>query len=322
MGRVTSRAIVQINMSSFRRTESSNDTSFGVDDSVSVDKNLLLAIPKKGRLYERCMKLLEGAGIEFYRPNRLDVAQCTTLPITLVFLPAADIASYVGEGNVDIGITGIDVVEESLVDVNNILDLGFGKCKLALQAPVKSNYSDASQLVGRRIVTSFPNLTKKFFENLNDAGEKTQIKYVSGSVEAACGLGLADAVVDLVETGTTMRAAGLCVVSDILTTSAVLVSSKSSKHEELINIVKKRFEGYITSTKFMLIQYNISRDKLPDAIRITPGKRSPTVSSLDGEDAVAVSALVNKNDTATLMDRLETVGATDIMLFSLSNSRM
>ena len=322
MGRVTSRALVQINMSSFRRTESSNDTSFGVDDSVSVDKNLLLAIPKKGRLYERCMKLLEGAGIEFYRPNRLDVAQCTTLPITLVFLPAADIASYVGEGNVDIGITGIDVVEESLVDVNNILDLGFGKCKLALQAPVKSSYTDASQLVGRRIVTSFPNLTKKFFENLDVAGEKTQIKYVSGSVEAACGLGLADAVVDLVETGTTMRAAGLCVVSDILTTSAVLISSKSSKHEELINIVKKRFEGYITSTKFMLIQYNISRDKLPDAIKITPGKRSPTVSSLDGEDAVAVSALVNKNDAATLMDRLETVGATDIMLFSLSNSRM
>ena len=107
--------------------------------------------------------LLEGAGIEFYRPNRLDVAQCTTLPITLVFLPAADIASYVGEGNVDIGITGIDVVAEAQVDVDNLLDLGFGKCKLALQAPSTSNYTDPKQLAGHRIVTSFPNLTKKFF---------------------------------------------------------------------------------------------------------------------------------------------------------------
>lgn len=305
-----------------RRSQSTSDTSFGIDGSISDDKNLLLAIPKKGRLNEQCMKLLEGAGIEFYRPNRLDVAQCTTLPITLVFLPAADIASYVGEGNVDLGITGTDVVEESLVDVNNILELGFGKCKLALQAPLASNYTDASQLAGHRIVTSFPNLARKFFSEFDTAEKETQIKYVSGSVEAACGLGLADAVVDLVETGTTMRAAGLCIVSDILSTQAVLISSKSSAHNELISKVKKRFEGYVTSTKFMLIQYNISRSRLSDAIKITPGKRSPTISSLEGEDAVAVSALINKKDTALIMDELEIAGATDIMLFMLNNSRM
>lgn len=307
-----------------RRNDSASDTSFGVDATVSVGRNMLLAVPKKGRLNEQCMKLLDGAGIDFYRPNRLDVAECTSLPITLVFLPAADIAKYVGEGNVDLGITGTDVVEESLVDVNNLLELGFGKCKLALQAPTASNYVDASQLTGHRIVTSFPNLAKKFFDQFDTAERKTQIKFVSGSVEAACGLGLADAVVDLVETGTTMRAAGLCVVSEILSTQAVLISSKSSKHDELISKVRKRFEGYITSTKFMLIQYNISRGKLPEAVKITPGKRSPTVSSLEGddEDAVAVSALVSKNDTASLMDKLESVGATDIMLFALNNSRM
>ena len=305
-----------------KRNGSASDSSFGVDASISVSKNMLLAVPKKGRLNEQCMNLLNGAGIEFYRPNRLDVAECTSLPITLVFLPAADIAKYVGEGNVDLGITGTDVVEESLVDVNNLLELGFGKCKLALQAPVASNFVDASQLAGHRIVTSFPNLAKKFFDQFDTAESKTQIKFVSGSVEAACGLGLADAVVDLVETGTTMRAAGLCVVSEILSTQAVLISSKSSKHDQLISKVRKRFEGYITSTKFMLIQYNISRDKLLEAIKITPGKRSPTVSSLEGEDAVAVSALVRKNDTASLMDRLESVGATDIMLFALNNSRM
>merc|ERR1711871_432830 len=247
------------------------------------------------------MGFVEAAGLEFTRPERVDVAMVTNLPITLVFLPASDIAQYVGEGNVDIGITGEDIVAESGVTVTTALKLGFGKCKMALQVPEEHGARPLSDYVGARIVTSFPTIAEKFFAPLDAAATaggvptKTEIKYLSGSVEAACGLGLADAVVDLVETGTTMRAAGLCVVSDILTTSAVLVSSKSSKHEELINIVKKRFEGYITSTKFMLIQYNISRDKLPDAIKITPGKRSPTVSSLDGEDAVAVSALVNKN---------------------------
>jgi ATP phosphoribosyltransferase len=305
-------------------SSSNSTTSFGiVDESDSTEqRRLILAIPKKGRLNEQCMKLLAGAGIEFHRPNRLDVAQCTTLPITLVFLPAADIASYVGEGNVDVGITGIDVVEESLVDVNRILDLGFGKCKLSVQAPVKSNFTDSSELAGGRIVTSYPNLAKKFFDQYDTAEKHTQIKFVSGSVEAACGLGLADAVVDLVETGTTMKAAGLCIVDHVLSSQAILISSKTSTHSDLITKVKKRFEGYITSTKFMLIQYNVSRSSLKDALVLTPGKRSPTISSLEGEDAVAVSALISKDDTAVLMDKLENVGATDIMLFSLSNSRM
>jgi len=147
------------------------------------------------------------------------VALCVGLPITLVFLPAADIAKYVGEGNVDIGITGIDIVQESNVEVQHIMDLGFGKCKLCVQAPVSSRIKDVADLAGGRIVTSFPDVTKAFFKPYDEArGVTTRVNFVSGSVEAACGLGLADAVVDLVETGTTMRAAGLEVVHDILST--------------------------------------------------------------------------------------------------------
>ena len=168
--------------------------------------NCRFAIPKKGRLYDKVLEMLKGAGIEFRREPRLDVALCVDLPITLVFLPAADIAKYVGEGNVDIGITGWDVVQESQVKVDRIMDLGFGKCKLCVQAPVVDSISDVSALAGKRIVTSFPNVTKDFFDKFDaEKGTKTRINFVSGSVEAACGLGLADAVVDLVETGTTMR---------------------------------------------------------------------------------------------------------------------
>ena len=172
----------------------------------SPPENCRFAIPKKGRLNEKVMEMLKGAGIEFRREPRLDVALCTNLPITLVFLPASDIAKYVGEGNVDLGITGFDVVEESCVEVNKVMDLGFGKCKLCVQAPVVEKIDDPEVLAGKRIVTSFPSLTKKYFDPIDaKKGVETKINFVSGSVEAACGLGLADAVVDLVETGTTMR---------------------------------------------------------------------------------------------------------------------
>ena len=144
--------------------------------------------------------------MEFRREERLDVALCVGQPITLVFLPAADIAKYVGEGNVDIGITGLDVVRESMVDVTHVMDLGFGACKLCVQAPVADKVTNVESLAGKRIVTSFPDLTREYFAPLDaKRGVETKIKFVSGSVEAACGLGLADAVVDLVETGTTMK---------------------------------------------------------------------------------------------------------------------
>ena len=164
---------------------------------------------------EKVVAMLKGAGLEFRRQPRLDVALCVGLPITLVFLPAADIAKFVGEGNVDIGITGNDLVAENMVTVDRILDLGFGKCKLCVQAPVTDDVKSVEALAGKRIVTSFPNVTQKFFKTYDEnLGVSTSINYVSGSVEAACGLGLADAVVDLVETGTTMRVseALLCLV--------------------------------------------------------------------------------------------------------------
>lgn len=179
--------------------------------------NCRFAIPKKGRLHEKVIEMLKGAGLEFRREPRLDVALCVGQPITLVFLPASDIAKYVGEGNVDIGITGLDVVQESCVEVKHVMDLGFGACKLCVQAPVAQNVTDVETLAGKRIVTSFPALTRKFFDPIDKKkGVETKIKFVSGSVEAACGLGLADAVVDLVETGTTMKVSLFCLFVGVL----------------------------------------------------------------------------------------------------------
>ena len=127
-------------------------------------ERFLFAVPKKGRLYNKCLKLLEGAGIDFFRPNRLDIAQCSSLPLTLVFLPAKDIGLYVSEGMVDMGITGEDIIQESGADVNLVLKLGLGKCKLCLQAPVPHKIKSAEDLVGKRIVTSFTKLAKEYFD--------------------------------------------------------------------------------------------------------------------------------------------------------------
>lgn len=253
----------------------------------------------------------------------MDVALAKGMPLTLIFLPAADIAKYVGEGNVDLGITGVDVCQESQVQVEELFQLGFGSCKLCVQAQVHKNVTDVSTLAGGRIVTSFPNLTKKFFDPYDaEKGVKTQINRVSGSVEAACGLGLADAVVDLVETGTTMKAAGLEVVADVLQTEAVLIKNPKSEHSDLADLIKRRIEGYITATKYMMVTYNIPDDKLEAACKITPGKRSPTVTNLEEANFKAVSSLVLKKELNIKMDELHDIGATDILAVALSNTRM
>lgn len=285
--------------------------------------NCKLAIPKKGRLYEKVVAILKGAGIDFHREARLDVALCKDMPITLVFLPAKDIAKFVAEGEIDAGITGWDVVKESMVSVDRVLDLGMGKCKLCLQAPVAHKITSAEALAGKRIATSFPDTTREFFKPIDERlGTTTKVNFVSGSVEAACGLGIADAVVDLVETGTTMRAAGLEIVADILETEAILIQNQSAEHKDLVNLIKRRIEGYITAMKHSLILYNIKADLLPEVIKITPGKRSPTITNLEEAGMKAVSALISKKDISMIMDKLHDIGATDILVMDVANSRM
>lgn len=287
-------------------------------------ERFLFAVPKKGRLYNKCLKLLEGAGIEFFRPNRLDIAQSTSLPLTLVFLPAKDIALYVSQGMVDMGITGEDIIQESCADVNVVMKLGLGKCKLCLQAPVPHEIKSAKELVGKRIVTSFVNLSKKFFDALPN-GDTTSIKYVSGSVEAACGLGLADGIVDLVETGTTMRAAGLEVIETVMSTETVLISNKKTQHEDMIIKIKKRIEGYMTAQKYDMMLYNIKEKSLEEAKAITPGIKAPTIMQLskddDGENWHAVQVMVLTKETSTIMDNLTALGATGIVVMDIKNCR-
>lgn len=294
---------------------------------------LLFGVPKKGRLYEKVCQLLKGAGIAYNRPNRLDIADCTTLPLTLVFLPAHDIAQYVADGNVHLGITGQDIIRETGASkLKTVLPLGFGKCRLCVQAPI-GKYTSPEELVGKRIVTSFPTISKEYFGELkSNKRQKTEgktssgtpIHYVTGSVEVACSLGLADAVVDLVETGTTMRAAGLEIVSTILTSETVLISKENIENAEFEKLVKKiaqRIEGYQIATKHVMVTYNILAKDLVKASLITPGRESPTVTPLHNTDWVSVSAIIETLNAATVLDELSEIGARSILVMELANSR-
>ncbi|KAG5368677.1 ATP phosphoribosyltransferase [Yarrowia sp. C11] len=291
----------------------------------NLNDRLLFAVPKKGRLYEKAVELLKGSDIQFHRHNRLDIALSTNLPLALVFLPAADIPRFVGEGRVALGITGIDQVREAKMDVENALDLGFGSCKLQVQVPEKGPYTDAKQLIGKSIVTSFTSLAEEYFAELEGVPVKditTNIKFVGGSVEAACALGVADGIVDLVESGETMRAAGLKPIATVLETSASLIVSKHPSHPELVQMIKSRIEGVLAANKYVLCNYNAPRNKLDALLKITPGRRAATVSPLDDEEWCAVSSMAEKKKIAQIMDELKKEGASDILVFSISNCRV
>jgi ATP phosphoribosyltransferase len=186
--------------------------SFGTQTSRRNWTTNKLARGTEGRLQQSTLDLLSGCDIQFRRENRLDIALVKNLPIALIFLPAADIPTFVGEGRVDLGITGRDQVAEhdaqlglpegEVSGVQEILDLGFGGCKLQVQVPEKGDVQKVEQLIGKNVVTSFTALSEQFFSRLEKehgpAEKKTNIKYVGGSVEAACALGVADGIVDLV----------------------------------------------------------------------------------------------------------------------------
>ncbi|KAK3175883.1 hypothetical protein OEA41_007205 [Lepraria neglecta] len=326
-----------------------------------LEGRLLFAVPKKGRLQQATLDLLSGSDIQFRRETRLDIALVKNHPIALVFLPAADIPTFVGEGRVDLGITGGDQVAEyeahspatEDTGVEKVLDLGFGQCKLQVQVPEKGEIKGPEGLVGRNVVTSFVGLTEQYFAGLEGLGDKmvngngdvpvrnqlrTKIKYVGGSVEAACALGVADGIVDLVgkilegwsvirgmltavESGETMKAAGLKAIDTVVESTAILIKSKHPSNQKLVDMIASRINGVITAQKYVLCQYNVDRNLLETVTKITPGKRAPTITALEDPRWAAISSMVLKEKIASVMDELTACGATDILVLNIANSR-
>ena len=281
--------------------------------------NLRIGVPSKGRLAEIAEALLKEAGLHFRRTERSLFARCRELPVDITFLRTDDIPTLCAEGAIDLGITGADLVAETGAELVTRLELGVGNCRLAVCVPESSPITSASQLNGTRVATSFPHVTAEY---LKLHGAEAHLVTLTGSVEIMIALGVADAIVDLVETGSTLAANQLRILDEIGRYETILVQNPEAREAELADRVVRRLEGVVIARSYSLLEYNVPRKKLSEAERITPGFNSPTVSALEDPDWCAVRVMVRRGDVIRIMEHLETLGASAILETQITNCRL
>ena len=280
---------------------------------------LRIGIPSKGRLSDHAKGLLKEAGLNFRRQDRSLFASVRGMPVEIIFLRTDDIPLLCAEGAIDLGITGSDRILESAVDLNTRLPLNVGKCRLTVCVAESSEIQSAAELDGCRIATSFPNITESY---LAEHQAQAHLVPLSGSVEIMISLGVADAVVDLVETGSTLAANHLRILAEIGHYETVLIQNDRGQHEELADRVVRRLEGVVIARSYSLLEYNIPRDQLAAAEKITPGFKSPTVNPLEDPDWCAIRVMVQRNEIQDVMEQLEAIGASAILETHIANCRL
>ncbi len=288
-------------------------------DQPRKEELLRIGIPSKGRLSEIASQLLNDAGISFRRTERTLFARCRDMPVEVTFLRTDDIPVLTAEGAIDLGITGADLVAESGAELVHRLDLGVGFCKLALCVGDESGIHDPKQLAGKRIATSFPRITRQW---LAARGVDVHFVDLSGSVEIMIALGVADAIVDLVETGSTLAANRLQVLDEIGRYETVLVQNHGIRDPALADRIVRRLEGIVIARSWSLLEYNVPRGRLAEAEKITPGFNSPTVMALEDPEWCAVRAMVRRGEVHAIMERLEAIGASAIIETQITNCRL
>jgi ATP phosphoribosyltransferase len=281
--------------------------------------NLRIGIPSKGRLSELAGELLKQAGLSFRRQERSLFARVGELPVEVTFLRTEDIPVLCAEGAIDLGITGSDLLEETGVQVDTRLALGVGRCRLALCVPEDSDLQSPAELGGHRVATSFPRVTEAFLARHQAA---VHLVPVSGSVEVMIALGVADAVVDLVETGSTLAANRLRVLCELGQYETVLIQNRQRRNESVAARVVRRLEGVVIARSYSLLEYNVPKAKLAEAEQITPGFDSPTVSQLEDPAWCAVRVMVPHRDVIAVMEQLEALGASAILETAINNCRL
>lgn len=284
-----------------------------------MSKNLRIGIPSKGRLSELASELLQEAGLKFRRQNRSLFARVRDMPIDITFLRTDDIPVLCAEGAIDLGVTGSDLIEEAGAKLLTRMALGVGHCRLAICVPEDSDYESPSDLKDARIATSFPNVTRNF---LAEYGATCHTVQLSGSVEVMIALGVADGIVDLVETGSTLAANRLRILDTIGHYETVLVQNPALEETALADRVVRRLEGVVIARSYSLIEYNVPEDKLAAAEKVTPGFSSPTVNKLEQEHWFAVRAMVKRSEVINVMEQLEALGATAILETKIENCRL
>ena len=282
-------------------------------------ENLRIGVPSKGRLADHAAELFKQAGLSFRRQERSLFARVSELPVDLTFLRTGDIPVLCAEGAIDMGVTGSDLLAESEADVATRMELGVGHCRLAVCTAEDSPVETPAGLNGRRVATSFPRTTEAYFRR---HGAEVHMVPLSGSVEIMISLGVAEAIVDLVETGSTLAANRLRVLDEIGRYETVLIQNKQQRHPQTADRVVRRLEGVVIARSYSLLEYNVARSKLAEAEKITPGFNSPTINPLEDPLWCAVRVMVRRKEVIEVMEKLEALGASAILETQINNCRL
>lgn len=282
---------------------------------------LQIALPNKGALSDGAVTLADEAGYHCRRRGRELSVRDNEHGVEFVFLRPRDIATYVSKGIIDLGVTGLDLTYDSGADVEQIMELGFGKARFCYAVPKDSDLTPADFTSDTRIATSYDNLVR---QDLEKRGVDAQVVPLDGAVEISIQLGVADAIADVVQTGRTIDEAGLETTGDpILHSQAILVAQNGDTAQlETAQRFAERVKGIIVAREYIVVEYDLPEEQLPEAREITPGIESPTVSPLSKEGWVAVKAMAPRSQTNEIMDELYALGARGIIITNIRTCRI
>lgn len=278
---------------------------------------LRIAVPNKGALAEIAADMLAEAGYSGRRDPRALVHADQHNGVEFFYLRPRDIATYVGSGSIDVGITGRDLLLDSGDGAYEIAALDFAESTFRFAA-LPDEISEISQLEGKRIATSYPNLVDKF---LRERGINAHLVKLDGAVESAVRLGVADAVADVVSTGGTLRAAGLSIFGPVILESSALLIGGPNEHHGIERLLS-RLQGVLVARKYVIMDYDLPRAKLPEATEIASGYESPTVQPLLDPEWVAVRVMVPTAKANDVMDQLHDIGAKAILVTAIHAARI
>jgi len=279
---------------------------------------LRVAVPNKGILSEAAISMLKEAGYQIRREQSELHLVDDENQIEFFYLRPRDIATYVGSGSLDVGLTGLDLLKDSESKATEIADLGFGGSTFRFAAPKESGFSELSDLEGKRLATAYPTLIDNY---LREHGVSCELIKLDGAVESAVKLGVADAVADVVSTGNTLRKAGLAIFGPVILSSTARLIAAPGKEREADRLLR-RLQGVIVAREYVIFDYDCPKEIIEAASKITPGIESPTISPLADSGWVAVRALVKSSETNRVMDELYELGAKAILVSAIHAARI
>ncbi len=279
---------------------------------------LKLAVQKSGRLHDDSMQILKEVGISIDNGKDQLKASARNFPLEVFYLRNSDIPQYLKDGVVDAAIIGENILIEKGKEITIIEKLGFSSCKVSVAVPKSVRYSGVQDLQGKQIATSYPNTVNEFLQKNNI---EANLHIINGSVEIAPSIGLADAIVDIVSSGSTLFKNNLKEVEIILKSEAVLAASPiiSKEKQAILDRLQFRFQSVLKGRQSKYILLNAPNDKLQDIINVLPGMKSPTVLPLAKEGWSSVHSVINKNEFWEIIDELKLKGAQGILVCPIDN---